>query len=223
MSFPHSLAVGACLSVAVLSACADSQSSPPAASPQTTSGVPSAQNTLASGGNLNAVPTSGGGMSGATDVPATDPAALSDGQIAKIADTINAGEIDQGKYALQHATDPRVRQFAEHMVSAHGAIGQNMSLVLQKESITPAVSTVSGKLAKDGQSTMTDLAGKSGADFDKSYIAAQARGHKDALDLFDSDLVPRAKDPQLKAALAGVRPMVAEHLKEAEDLKKALH
>jgi putative membrane protein len=197
-----------------LAACGETQANESPQAPQTTAASTEA-NPPAGGAAAPRAPMTN------TSSVGTD-AALSDGQIAKIADTANSGEMEQGRYAVAHATDARVKQFAQHMVSAHGGIGQTMTTVLQKESIVPAASPVSSKLGADAQSTLASLEGKSGAGFDRSYIDAQAKEHKDVLDLFDNTLIPNAKDAQLKAALQQVRPMVAEHLKEAEDLQKTL-
>jgi putative membrane protein len=143
-------------------------------------------------------------------------------QIAQIADTANSGEVEQGRYAALHATNARVKAFAQHMVSAHGAIGQKMTAMLHKEGIVPADSPQSNRLGTDAQQTFATLKTKTGIDFDKAYIDAQVKAHQEVLDTFDNKLIPNAQDASLKANLQQVRPMVAEHLKEAQDIQKAL-
>jgi putative membrane protein len=162
-----------------------------------------------------------GGAKAAMTVP-TPEVALSDAQIAQIADTANSGEVEQGRYATLHATNARVKQFAQHMVSAHASIGQKMTATLHKEGITPAASSQSNALSADAQQTLSSLKSATGSDFDKSYIDAQVKAHQAVLDTFDNKLIPNAQDAALKANLQLVRPMVAEHLKEAQDIQKSL-
>jgi putative membrane protein len=147
---------------------------------------------------------------------------LNDAQIAALADTANIGEIEQGRYAVLHASDARVRKFAQHMMSAHGAIGQKMACVLHDESIVPSPSTQSAQLGADARQTLQTLGSKVGSAFDKAYIEAQVKEHQDVLDMFDNELIPNARDLQLKVSLQEVRPMVAEYLGDARDIQKAL-
>lgn len=148
--------------------------------------------------------------------------ALSDAQIAEIADEANAGEVEVGRYAVQQATDPRVKQFAQHMVAAHGAMGQKMAAVLHTEMITPAPSAESAQLTASSRQTLESLESKSGSEFDKAYIDGQVMAHEAAFDLFDNRLIPFARDPELKARLQEERLMVVEHLKEAIDVQRRL-
>lgn len=53
-------------------------------------------------------------------------------------------------------------------------------------------------------------------------IDAQVKAHQEVLDAFDNKLIPSARDASLKANLQQVRPMVAAHLKDAQDIQKAL-
>jgi putative membrane protein len=231
----------------MLPACGGAQANAPTettsayTAPAEPAGRPSiANDTFISGGSgSNAAPTMGlspGGMGTApTEVPhdttatqprgttaSTEVGTLSDGQIAQLADTVNTGEIEQARFAIQHATNARVKQFAQHMISAHTAIGQKMTAVLHKESIVPAVSTESTRLSTNARSTFDSLKSTSASDFDKAYIAAQVSEHQEVLDMFDNKLIPNAQDGQFKAALQQVRPMVAEHRKEAKDIQRSL-
>jgi putative membrane protein len=166
-------------------------------------------------------PTGSPGASGALGSSAGGDA-LSDAQIAQVADAANTGEIEQGRYAAQHATSARVKKFGQHMVTAHGTIGQKVSAVLKKEGITPAASQQSTKMTSDARQTLDSLKSRTGGDFDKAYIDAQVAAHQEVLSLFDNKLIPNAQDAQLKSALQEIRPMIADHLKEAQDIQSSL-
>jgi putative membrane protein len=209
--------------------------------PADTPGRPSiANDTFISGGSgYNAAPTMGlspGGMGAAPtqleqNAPASQSTAtpgatyvgsLSDAQIAQFADTANSGEIEEGRFAVTHATDSKVKQFALHMVSAHTAIGQKMTAVLHKESIVPAISTRATTLSVNVKNTFDSLKSTTGSGFDKAYIDAQVTQHQSVLDMLDNELIPNAQDTRLREALQQVRLMVVEHLREAKDIQRAL-
>src|SRR3954470_1052442 len=78
------------------------------------SGASEPQPGASQGNEAPAVPATG-------TVPMTK---LSDGQIAQILATVDTAEIEQAQLALDHATDPNVRDFATHMVEQHTAAKQ---------------------------------------------------------------------------------------------------
>jgi putative membrane protein len=217
-----------CLLV-VATGCAGSDTNATVAAPtettSTTMPVPSANDT--SGASNAAV--------GATDMhpqapvvaPPTPPptatdAALTDGQIAGIASRVDLAEIDAGKLALSHAKSAKVRQFAQHMVSAHGAVETKLTSMLKAQNIAPAESAVCDKLTSDTQSQKQTLIGQSGMEFDRTYVMAQLKDHQDVLDLMDSKLIPQARNPELKTALQATRAKVVEHIQMAKDLVASL-
>jgi putative membrane protein len=157
----------------------------------------------------------------APTAPAADPA-LTDGQIAGIASRIDLAEIDAGKLALSHARSAKVRQFAQHMVSAHGTVETKLTSMLKTQGILPAESAVCDKLTRDTESQKQTMAGQSGTDFDRTYMTAQLRDHQDVLDLFDSKLVPDAQNPELKTSLLNTRTKVVEHIQMAKDVLASL-
>jgi putative membrane protein len=163
-------------------------------------------------------------MSGTT-VPSSgnEPAStMSDAQIAECAGDVNSGEIEQARYAVAHATNPKVKAFAQHMLSAHSSIAGQMGTTLKSANITPSDSAQSLALKTDGQQTLASLRGKTGADFDRAYVDAQVVEHQGALDLFDKKLIPNAQNAQLKDSLQQIRPMIADHLQAAKSLEANL-
>ncbi len=148
--------------------------------------------------------------------------ALDDGQIAMIASDVDRAEIAAGKLAISHAKSARVRQFAQHMVSAHTVVEQKLTATMKAENMTPSDSTIGTKLMSDSQAEAQSLAGQSGSDFDRSYIAAQLKAHQDVLELMDGTLLPNVKDAKLKAALESARAKVVEHIAMAKDVQASL-
>ena len=159
---------------------------------------------------------------GAPGASAANDAPLTDAQIAQVASDANNGEIEAGKYAAAHAKSASVKRFAAHMVTMHSEIGKKMGAALHAQNITPADSPRSTQLKTDSKQTLDTLKSQRGADFDKSYMDSQVKAHQNALDTFDNTLIPNAKNAALKAELTAVRPQIAKHLKDAQDIQASL-
>jgi putative membrane protein len=144
--------------------------------------------------------------------------ALSDAQIVRIAGDANDSEVDQGRYALVHAQSAAVKRFAQHMVSAHADIGRKMTEMAKLQSIVPAPSPQSIKVHTAGRRTLDAMKESTELEFDRTYIDAQIEEHEELLEALDGKLIPSARNAELRTRLSKIRPMVAEHLKEAEDI-----
>jgi putative membrane protein len=90
----------------------------------------------------------------------------------------NAFEIQEAKLALKHSKDGKVKSFARMMVKDHPA-AENKLKTAAKASCAP----VGAQLNADLQSKVDALNGKTGADFDKAYLADQVEAHTEAVDL----------------------------------------
>ena len=195
----------------------------PSKTPETTGGTTqgSPSDTMSRPANAASISVTG---TSAQSVPPTGSAAstLSDAEIAQIAGEANEGEMSQGRYAVANAKSAPVKRFAEHMVSAHGDIGRSMTEMVKRQNIVPAASAQSMQIHTDGQKVLDAMKESSSADFDRTYMAAQVKEHQGLLDALDSTLIPTAHNAELKASLQKVRPMVAEHLKEAQDIQASL-
>jgi putative membrane protein len=146
----------------------------------------------------------------------------SDAEIAKIVVTANDGEIQQGKWAIEHSKSKEVKDFAKQMVKAHETVNKNAAQVAQRAKLVPKQSQTSDSLKLESESALADLKEKQGADFDRGYVDAQVKAHQDVLNAIDTTLLPNAKNPDLRAMLEKTRPQVASHLEHAQMLQKSL-
>jgi putative membrane protein len=177
-----------------------------------------------------ATPQAGSTMTGVThtgpsDQPvatATDSTVANDAQIAEVIDAANNGEMAQAREAVSKAKNPRVKQFAQHMITDHGNAEAKLRSIDSKNSITPQDSSVSDRIKQNGDQVMTKLRSSSGSDFDKAYIDAQVDQHQKVLDQIDHD-IPQAQNAALVAYLKDVRTKVAHHLKMAQDIQASLN
>jgi putative membrane protein len=207
--------------VAVLAACGGDQApaNAPAPAMATTTDVAPATTTLPAAATAAAVTAAPATTTPPASAP---PATLTDEQILQVAHSADLGEIEQGTLALTKAKDARVKKLAKMMVSDHTAADTKGMALGKKNNLTPAASPVSTSLESDAQAATSTLKSATGADFDKAYVDAQVKEHQAVLDTIDQKLAPAAKNADLKAFLADVRPKIATHLQHAEDLQKAM-
>ena len=126
----------------------------------------------------------------------------------------NMAEVETGKLALEKAQDPKVKEFAQHMVDDHGKMLDEVKQLAQSK----GVDLPSAPDAKH-EKVMKKLQSASGASFDREYMRAMVKDHRDALKLAQRT-AKGAKDPDLKAAAQKAAPDIQEHLKMAQDLAK---
>jgi putative membrane protein len=172
-----------------------------------------------------------GGGNDAADQPIADtvaavppPAAAppTDAEIAHIAVTANAIDIEAGEQAKQKSQNAEVKQFAQTMITDHTGVNKQAGELAQKLNLTPADNATSQSLKSRADSTKTALASLTGKDFDKAYIDNEVGYHQAVLDAIDSALIPNAQNAELKGVLEKVRPAVAAHLEMAKQLQTKL-
>jgi len=163
---------------------------------------------------------------GALTIPARAPAAEGappdDAEIAHIVVTANQVDIDAGELAKPKASAKEVKEFAQRMVIDHTAANRSATDLAKKLSLTPKDNATSRSLAQGGETNRAALSKLTGADFDRAYVDHEVAYHEQVLDAIDHVLEPNAKNPELKALIANVRPVIASHLQHAKLIQTQL-
>lgn len=147
---------------------------------------------------------------------------LRDGQIVQLLASVDTAEINQGRLALTRATDPRVREYAQHMIDQHSQSKQKGSQLASANNLTPEPSPLAAELESKTTQVLTSFESAKPAAFDSTYMNAQITQHKEVLDIIDSQLIPAAKSPDLSARLSSMRNLVQMHLSEAQRIAPSL-
>jgi predicted outer membrane protein len=108
---------------------------------------------------------------------------LSDDDFLRDAALKNMAEVELGRMALDKATNPDIKSFAQRMIDDHGAAGNNLKSVLSGQAIEWPV-----QLDDKHRKTADELAKKQGADFDRDYVKAMVEGHQDLAAKLESRL-----------------------------------
>jgi putative membrane protein len=162
----------------------------------------------------------------ASDTTAAAPAVnapaaptFSDPEIAHVAVTANSIDSAMGELAKTKARSSAVKNFAQTMITDHGAVNQQAVTLVRKLNVTPQANDVSRQLQQGADEARASLKTKSGAEFDRAYIAHEVQYHQAVLDALDQTLIPDAQNAQLKSLLQSVRPAIAAHLERAKQLQ----
>ena len=129
----------------------------------------------------------------------------------------DVAEIKGGQLAKEKASSDAVRKFADMMVTDHTKTSGQMKTMAESRGVA-LPTTPSAKDERD----MKKMAGMSGTDFDRAYMASQVRAHRDAVSLFQKE-AKSGKDAELKSFAANTLPALEEHLKMATDLSKTVN
>ena len=147
---------------------------------------------------------------------------LTDAEILGVAVAANDGEVMMAEMAIRKAIAPEVKEFAAMMKSQHSAFLQKAKALQMKTKVESTDSDVSTYLRNDVDRTLKELREKEGGSFDRSYMVAQAKAHKDVLSAIDNRLTPSATNGEVKALVIEMRRRVSDHLTKAEEIHKKL-
>jgi len=145
-----------------------------------------------------------------------------DPQIAHIVVTANQVDIDAGKLAQRKSASKDVRAFGKQMVTDHAAVNKSATDLASKLKVKPEANATSASLRKGGDENLANLKKLKGKAFDQAYVEHEVAYHQAVIDAVDKTLLPSAKNEELKALLAKVRPALVQHLEHAQHLQAQL-
>ena len=167
-------------------------------------------------------------MAPAAAAPATDtaaaaaaaPAKMTDANIAAVLDAANESDSAFGALAVKKAKSADVKSFGRLMEGEHHALRAQGQQLVKKLNVTPQP-PANFDLPDKQRSAMTDLEGKSGADFDKAYIDHEVNYHQQVLDVAQKALGD-AQNQELKDLIQKAAPVIQKHLDRAKEIQKKL-
>jgi len=150
------------------------------------------------------------------------PPNLSDPEVAHVAVTANAIDVDLARVAQARAGDSAVRAFAATMIRDHSAVNEQAAALAARLGVTPQDNAVSRSLADGAARARATLNALHADAFDRAYIDREVAYHQAVLDALDQLLIPTTENAELKQLLTDVRPAIAAHLGHATQLQAAL-
>ncbi|RNI30180.1 DUF4142 domain-containing protein [Rufibacter immobilis] len=126
-------------------------------------------------------------------------------------------ETEMGRLASSKAADPRVKQLGQKMLDHH--LQQNTQLKQIADLKNLMVPT---SLGDDHQEQYNKVMAQAGQAFDKAYLEALIKDHKEAIEQFE-EMSQDGKDTELKTFAAKGLPLLQAHLAQAEQLQQDLN
>lgn len=147
---------------------------------------------------------------------------LNDAQIVTVLRAVNVAEVDQARTAVGKVHDDAVKKFAEMMIAQHGQAVKNIDALDNKLGYKETDSQLGTELGVKATRTEQQLSDAKDDSIDRLYMMSQVDAHRLALDTIDSRLVPAARHDDVKNLLQTTRPVVADHLVQAQQILDSL-
>ena len=125
-------------------------------------------------------------------------------------------EMESSKLALQHASNPDVRAFAQMMTTDHA----NTSAAVMAAAKQASVGLPGGPNAKH-TAMLKQLREAGHANMERVYVDQQVMAHEEALALHQA-YAAQGDNPGLKVAAASAVPIVERHLAEIRRIQAAM-
>jgi len=145
-----------------------------------------------------------------------------DPQIAHIAHTAGAIDIDAAKLALGKSKNKQVVGFAEGMVRDHEAVNAQALDLAKKLKVTPEDNATSKALNAAAAEQRKKLSKLKGSAFDKAYMQNEVAYHKQVNNALKTQLIPSATNSELKSLLETGLALFQGHQQHAEDVAATL-
>ncbi len=145
--------------------------------------------------------------------PAGGPRAVKD--FIGLAAASDAFEVQEGRLAARRAKDPRVRAFANEMVSAHTQTTRGLKAAIGRAGMPPPPAP---RLSHDQRQMLSQLSGMHGRMFDRTYMDQQVKAHQDAQQVIGGFAQAGPPGP-IRDAAANTLPIVQHHLGMAKQLQ----
>lgn len=126
-------------------------------------------------------------------------------------------EVTAGRIALQRASSPKVKEFAQMMVDAHTKTTAKLKAVLasNKINVTPPAHVDNRR-----QGMLDNLRGAAAADFDHRYMVQQVAAHKEA-DILFRGYAKDGDSAAIKDFAAATDKDIKMHLSMAQQLDRS--
>jgi putative membrane protein len=173
-------------------------------------GMTQAQTTGSSGSTMQGAATSGTKSTSSKSLSRADQEVLRD-----IAQS-NLAEIEAAKLALSQSKNDQVKSFAQKMIDDHTQAQKDVEQLAQAKGVT--LPTEPDSKHKAAAKKLSSLEGDK---FDKQYMSQGGLSdHRETHRLLER-AQSRASDPDVKALVAKIEPVVNQHLTMAQDVTGA--
>ncbi len=130
---------------------------------------------------------------------------ITDQEFIQKASAAGLAEVNMAKMALQNATTPAVKEFAQRMLNDHTKANRELNRIADANRMTPAANMDAAH-----QEMSREMSAMTGENFDRRYVRGQLKDHEAAVALFQAE-AKNGKNPQLKEFAVQTLPTLREH------------
>ncbi len=128
----------------------------------------------------------------------------------------NLTEVNLGQLALQRATNPAVKNYAQMMVNEHTAAHTDL-----KNRATAQKWTIRDVLNDENETKRNNLNNLTGAEFDRAFMRSQVADHQVTAGKFATQ-IDQGTNAELKGYAQQYKPGIDKHLVEAQTIVASL-
>jgi putative membrane protein len=144
--------------------------------------------------------------------PVRAAVSTADQTFADVASQDDLTEIELGLLALQNATSPHVRQFAQRMVSDHTQAAHELMQVAKSQNLE-----LRTQIDAQHKSDVDRLRGMKGEEFDTAYMLDMLQEHRKGVLDFQKQ-AQSGSDPALKSFAQKYLPALQQNLQMAQSI-----
>ena len=144
---------------------------------------------------------------------------ISDANIAAMVLASNNTDISYARLVPSRAQREDVKKFADRMLTDHTGVNTLVTQLLNKLDLTPEDNVLSLDMRDESANKRDLMRELSGFAFDSTYMENEVAYHQKFLASIDNQMIPAARNSELRALLSAVRPAVAAHLAHAEQVR----
>ncbi len=193
--------LAAAITAALAAGPAWSQGGPSSGTPGSATGAATAPGTTANPGGRTADST--GTRAGKGELARADRDFVLEAAMAGMA------EVESSRIAVQKASSPAVKQFAQRMIDDHTRANTELTTFAQTRGLTPPA-----ELDRSHRKAVDALDKHSGDDFDRAYMKMQVSDHEKTVSRFEKQ-AKSGKDAELRQWAESKLPTLRQHLQMA--------
>lgn len=144
---------------------------------------------------------------------------ISDANIAAMVLASNNTDISYARLVPPRAQREDVKKFADRMLTDHNGVNTLVTQLLTKLDLAPEDNAISLDMRDESANKRDLMRELSGFTFDSTYMENEVAYHQKFLASIDNEMLPAARNAELRALLSAVRPAVAAHLAHAEQVR----
>ena len=159
---------------------------------------------------------------GTTEEATVTVAGLTDGQIVRIAETMQNAELAEASIVAERAQNARVKEFSSRLAQDTKQLKANTQALAKTTGLKPSESAVSADIRVKASQELTSVELAQPEEFARAFIDAQVQQNEQMLELLNARLLPSAEEPQLRQELSKSRAVLERQLDEARDIQRVL-